>query len=96
MHKHKRDLTEAMERRADLLTAEQFCTDCKRWTPVPVEEVRAMLDECAAPRTSGGPVGVRMRFFDCAHCSARQTVLQPGKYDRLRAQRYTMQRYGFR
>jgi hypothetical protein len=95
MMTHKDALKEAIERRADLASAEQFCTDCNRWTTVPLQEVQGMLADCAAPRTPGA-FGVRMRFFNCQHCSASQIVLQPGKYDPLHARVCTMQRYTFR
>jgi hypothetical protein len=95
MFNHPEARQEAVERREDLLGAEQFCTECHRWTAVPLAEIRATLESDAAPPVPG-QFGVPFRRFPCMHCSAHQLVITPGKYDPLRAERYTMQRYSFR
>jgi hypothetical protein len=97
MFTHPAAKQEALARRNKLTSAEQWCSECDAWAPVPLDTLRAYLETFAAAPASVSmqpSVGIPVKFFVCAN-QHTLTVLLPGEYDPLRGGSYSVQRYGF-
>jgi hypothetical protein len=93
MFTHTAALEEALARRATLVRAEQWCSECDAWTTVPLDTLRAYLG-AYVESAAAASLGVPIQTFVCAK-QHTLWVLLPGKYDPLRGGNYSVQRYGF-
>ena len=94
-------LAYARQHVADLVSSEQNCLDCRRWFDT-TEAMRRSLAEQAAmlavPRDTESPFAVSIPFVDvvCSHCGKSTILIDPGKYESLKAKSPGLQRYTFR
>jgi len=92
MFNHPKDFKYAQKHATGLVKAEQNCLSCLKWFEIPTKDVIFLLEY---EKNNPGAFGIPMNSCVCTHCSMKQNIIIPGKYDAIRSKNPQEQRYLF-